>query len=171
MADSKTKISINKSDLVSTIKDEVSRIADKAYDGQGNSLYDGVIIYSNDEETIDTLLSESERAVRIRLADIIKPQEATTTEETTTEDTAEDTATTGGTITMEFDIPDCDPALVELAQADICRYLTLNVCASWFNEHLADKVENFSERALAALDRAATELKTRKKPTIVRKKS
>lgn len=166
MDESKTTISIKKGDLVSAIKDEVSRIADKAYDGQGNSLYDGVIIYSNDEETIDTLLSESERAVRIRLADIIKPQEATTTEETATEETA-----TEETITMEFDIPDCDPALVGLAQADICRYLTLNVCAGWFNEHLADKVENFSERALAALDRAATELKTRKKPTIERKKS
>lgn len=164
MAESKTNISIKKADLVSTIKDEVSRIADKAYDERGNSLYDGVVIYSNDEDTIDTLLSESERAVRIRLADIIKPQEATTTEDTTTEDATEET------IAMEFDIPDCDPALVKLAQADICRYLTLSVCASWFNGHLADKAENFSEHALAALERAATELKTRKKPTIERKK-
>ena len=45
-------LQIKYDDVLAKIRDEISRVADKAYDDEGNSLYDGIVVTSSDEATL-----------------------------------------------------------------------------------------------------------------------
>ena len=133
---------IDRDTLYSLIFEEVSRVADEAYDDTGASLYDAVIITSKDDATIERMEDDAIDALVKRTVDI---------------------ATQSASL-LSFDVPDFKEDLTDATYLEITRYISLNVCAAWFQSRMPSKVEEYTLRSQAAMDKAVTYLKTIKPP-------
>ena len=134
---------INRDTLYLIIYEEVSRVANEAYDEAGNSLYDSIIITSADNATIERLEDDAIDAFVKRTIDICTWEMAF----------------------LRFDVPDFKEELSDATKWEITRYIVLNVCAAWFQSRIPSKVEEYALRGQAAMDKAVTYLKTIKAPS------
>lgn len=129
--------------LYPLIYEEVSRVANEAYDEEGNPLYDGIIITSADMATIVRLEDDAIDALLKRTIDISRQDLAF----------------------LRFDVPDFKEDLTDATKTEITRYIVMNVCAAWFQSRIPSKVEEYALRGQAAMDKAVTYLKTIKAPS------
>lgn len=68
---STVNIEINKKELLDNIQEEISRVAKSAYDGEGKSLYDTIIPYTRDADTIERLINDAISRLTDRSRDIL----------------------------------------------------------------------------------------------------
>lgn len=134
---------IDRDMLYPLIYEEVSRVANEAYDEEGNSLYDGIIITSADKPTVNRLEDDAIDALVKRTIDICTFQIGQ----------------------LSFDVPDFKEDLTDATKTEITRYIVMNVCAAWFQSRIPSKVEEYALRGQAAMDKAVTYLKTIKAPS------
>ncbi len=134
---------IDRDTLYSQIFEEVSRVANEAYDDTGASLYDAIIPTSQDNATIDRLQDDAIDALLKRTVDICKID---------------------GDV-LRFDVPDYDEDFAGVTSWEISRFITMNVCAAWFQSRMPSKVEEYTLRGQTAMDKAVTYLKTIKAPS------
>lgn len=140
---------INSTELYDKIDEEISRVAAAAYSENGDSLYDSIVLHSNDKGEIERLQGDAVNSLVKRNYDIITivPRNAQ------------------GLPGLQFNVPDIDTSTEEIIREEIGRYIVLNVCAAWFQARAKDKVEEFAARGQVALDKASVMLHTRKAPS------
>lgn len=143
--------------LFELVNEEVSRIANEAYDQDGNSLYDGIRITSADVDIITRLERDAVNALIKRTQDICTPVSGRTYE-------AEDGTPVVELPKLEFDVPDFDLFFEEAVNDEITRYITLNVVAAWSQSRCPAKVEEYTNRGQVAMDKAVHLLKAIKAP-------
>lgn len=145
-------LKIKYDDVLAKISDEISRVADKAYDDEGNSLYDGIVVTSSDKETLTAMISDSINSFVRRVSDIVSGMENSAAE-----------------IGISLDVPDFDTSNFGGAVSDeFERHIVLNVCAAWLQERYSERSEEYVARGQVAADKTVALLKTRKKPGITR---
>lgn len=139
-------------DVIAKIRDEISRVADRAYDSEGNSLYDGIVVTSSDGASLAAMVSDAVNSFVRRVTDIVSGMKSTDEE---TE--------------ISLDVPDFDPdSFGKAASDEFERHIVLNVCAAWLQERYSERSEEYTARGQVAADKAVVLLKTRKKPSIER---
>lgn len=148
---------INYIELGNLIGEEVSHIANEAYDQDGNSLYDGIRIISADTATVNRLMRDAITALVKRTEDICTPFP----EGTETDEFGRETKTLPR---LEFDVPDFDFFFEDAVNDEITRYITLNAIAVWCQSRYPAKVEEYANRGQAAMDKAVGLLKAIKAP-------
>lgn len=178
------ELNIDRDGAIERAEREIARIADAAYDGDGNSLYDGIIVTSRDAAAIETMFEDALSALIKRLSDVLvhKPESdavipedeessvPSTEEETGTgEETDGEDSVKANVRTLSLDLPDFDEIHSGTVAAETGRYISLNIVAAWCQEKYADKAEEYAQRGQAAMDKAVALLKARKKPAITRK--
>ena len=177
------ELKIDRDKAIEGAEREISRIADGAYDDDGNSLYDGIIVTSRDATTIEGMFSDALSALVKRLSDIIFYPEGTDgdtamhewvqwetkpdTEET--EPDTEETEPDENIIILQLNLPDFDENHHGMVEIETSRFISMNIVAAWCQERYSKKVEEYAQRGQVAMDKAVALLKTRKKPTIKRK--
>ena len=136
--------------LIELVKEEVSRIADRAYAEDGTSLYDAIRIIDKDSATIKRMIADASSVIFERFRDYI-------------------VAPTSGTAvpseTFNFYLPDMAEEQEPVAKAELKRFLSLQIVAMWLKERYAQEYESYLERATTALDKAARALFTRERIT------
>lgn len=143
---------IDYTELSELVKEEVSRIANEAYDQDGNSLYDGIRITSADTDTILRLERDAVNALVKRTQDICTPTPGG------------ETALISVLPRLEFDVPDFDAFFEDAVNEEITRYITLNTVAAWCQSRCTAKVEEYTNRGQVAMDKAVALLKAIKAP-------
>lgn len=161
------EIKVNKATILDEAKREIFRVADSAYDNEGNSLYDGIITTSRDETTLGQMFSDACTAYTKRIADVVSSDWTQVTTTTKGEDGKEVTTATDE-YSLKTDTPDEDTNFADTITSETARYISLNIAAAWFQEKYADKAAEYTARAQAAMDKAVSLLKTRKRHTITR---
>lgn len=144
-------LQIKYDDVLAKIRDEISRVADKAYDDEGNSLYDGIVVTSSDEATLTAMISDSINSFVRRVSDIVSGME----------NSADGTG-------ISIDVPDFDTNFGGAVSSEFERHIVLNVCAAWLQERYSERSEEYVARGQVAADKTVALLKTRKKPGITR---
>ena len=129
---------IDRETLMASVEEEVSRVADTAYSDDGTSLYDGIAIMSSDRDTVGKYLDDAISGIVHRTEDIA----------------------TVGEDSISFDVPGFDMSKEDIARRELDRYLVMSVCALWFQDRYADKVEEFTQKAKTALDKGVGLLKS-----------
>lgn len=148
---------INYNELFDLISEEVSRIANEAYDQDGNSLYDGIRLTSADIDTVRRMERDAVNALVKRTEDICTPIPGGNTE-------AEDGTITAVLPSLEFYVPDFDLFFEDAVSEEITRYITLDTVAAWCRSRCPAKVEEYAGRGQAAMDKAVALLKAIKAP-------
>ena len=64
-------IEINESDVLEKVKEEISRVAASAYDGDGQSLYESIMVYSRDTDDLKRLFNDARSRLTERSRDIL----------------------------------------------------------------------------------------------------
>ena len=137
--------SINIASAYDRVDEEVSRIAATSYNEAGQSLYDGIVLHSNDHDDIVRMINGSINVLVARTWDMV-------------------TITPGDTPTLTFNAPDLDPGLGASIKAELDNFIAFDTAAAWFRLRATDHVELFSTRAQEALAKAVAMLHTRKDP-------
>lgn len=143
--------SIDKSIIRNLIDEEVSKVADEAYGENGASLYDSIVLTEKDDDFVDRLVDESVRGLVARTFDICKFAQ-------------NDTA---GNARLLFYVPDFDETMESSVTSEINNFLALSVCAGIFQSRRPQAVQEYTERAKAAVEKAVTLLKSRKSPIAI----
>ncbi len=143
-------LNIKYDDVLAKIRDEISHVADKAYDDEGNSLYDGIVVSSSDEATLTAMISDSINSFVRRVSDIVSGINS-----------ADGTG-------ISLDVPDFDTNFGGAVSSEFERHIVLNVCAAWLQERYSERSEEYVARGQVAADKTVALLKTRKKPGITR---
>lgn len=129
-------------ELVESIKKEVSRFAASAYSDDGSSLYDAYRILSRDEETLEGHISDAVDAICVRLFDVaLKSGDG-----------------------IVFNVPDYDSSMSTSINDQLDRFIVMRSCAMWLEEKGAPEYERYEKRAASALDNAHILIKSRKAP-------
>lgn len=131
--------------LYPLIDEEISRVAASSYGDDSSPLYDSIVLHSNDRDEIVRLVGDASNAIVKRNYDIL-------------------TVLPGENPVFSFCTPDIPEGYEDIADDELTRFIVLNVCAAWFQARAKDKVEEFSLRGQAALDKASAILHTRKAP-------
>ena len=139
---------IDRPQLYSLIDQEVSRVANETYADDGTSLYDNIIVTSNDRTAIERLENDAIDSFVKRTFDICTP-------------VYDNGETESG---LAFDVPGFDAAMGPATEREITRYIVFSTCAGWFRSRCVSRVEEFSALAKEAMDKAVTFLKSIKAP-------
>lgn len=139
-------IEINRDNVLESVKEEVSRVAASAYDNDGQSLYDAIMIYSRDESTLNKLFDDALSHLTDRTRDILDKY-------TKTSDTERE---------LEYYLPDFNDTLTDMVNADVIRYMVQHITAQWLIEKQYKRAEEFVAHAGAVLDETIEHLKIRK---------
>lgn len=132
------------------VNEEISKVASESYAEDGSSLYDGIIPYSNDKPELKRLMGEAVNNIIRRLYDII---------------TITPSNTEGVDTKLQFNVPDLDTSIEGAIAEELTDYISLFICTVWFQKKLKSRVEEYSARTTASLEKVAAMLKTRKAPT------
>ena len=149
--------SINYNELFDLVDEEVSRIANEAYDQDENALYDGIIITSADHNTVRRLERDAINTLVKRTEDICTPMPGAETK-------AADGTVKTTLPALEFDVPDFDLFFEDAVSEEITRYITLNTVAAWCQSRCPTKVDEYANRGQVAIDKAVSLLKAIKAP-------
>lgn len=139
---------INKSSLSSQIASLVSRVADEAYGDNGMSLYDTIVLTEKDDDLVDGYIDEAISAFVARLQDICWVS-------TSSSDLSEK---------LNIYVPDFEESKENLAKDAITSFIVYSTCLEIFKSRRPQVVPEYEARALAALNKAITFLKSRKSP-------
>lgn len=142
---------IERTNIKEAVDAEVSKVADLTYDNEGNSRYDGIIITSSDEPLIDGYIDDAVLALQKRLIDVASVSEDASKK-----------------ITITTSNPNANSGTDDALAASVLRYLSLNVCAAWFQTVLPERVEEYAARGQVAMDEAIALMLHRTTPTITR---
>lgn len=107
----------------------MSHEAGKAYSSDGTSLYDAVVIYSNDKDLVKLWINYAMAQVVARFYDVAN-------------------GTVGG---ITLTLPDRDTANDDLIKQEIDNYIVATTCAKWFESHLASAVQTYTGMATASM--------------------
>ncbi len=137
--------------LYEKVDELVSQVADHEYDEEGNSLFDGLVIHSNEKPRIIAFIDAGLNTLVQRLGGIA------------------DIDNENNLIVLDH--PDFNEAMTQNVTAAINQYLVNYACAYWFDRVNKDKVEQFLNIAKGAIDNAAVLAKTRKKPVFIKEET
>lgn len=137
--------SVNSTTITNLVEEEVSRVAAAAYSDDGGSLYDSVVIHSNDADTVSRMIRDGVDAVVRRAADIC--------------------TVIPSPLALSLYAPDMDSSKEDAVEDELTRAISLGAVSTWLKEKLPARSEEYAVRANAALDAAIAMLKTRTKPT------
>lgn len=140
---------INSATIYNLANEEISRAAAAAYSEDGVSLYDSVVLHSNDADEVARLQGDAVNTIVKRTWDVVTIL----------------TSDSSGNPRLQFDVPDMDSSLEAAVTAELTRFIVLNIAAAWFQSRAKDRVEEFANRAQVALDKVSHYLHTRKTPT------
>lgn len=143
---------VNKTKLYTLIEEEVSKVADEAYAEGGQSLYDSIILTEKDRSTVERFMEDALNAFVATEDSISAYSPLVEIDENENEVV---------TPRLELNLPDFDLSRWNAAQSELDRYVTLSVCSGIFQSRRAEKVEEYSARAQAAMDKAVSLLKKR----------
>lgn len=140
---------INSANIYDLIDEQISRVAAAEYSEDGTSLYDAIVLHSNDRNEIRRLQDDAINTVVKRNYDVVTiiPRNQ------------------DGLPGLQFNVPDIDSSTEGIIRQELTSFIVLNVCAAWFQSRIKTKVEEFAARGQVALDKASTMLHTRKAPT------
>ena len=138
---------VNTTTLTNLVTEEVSRVAAASYAEDGTSLYDAISIKSRDADTVSRLIRDGVDAAAARLADIC--------------------TIVSSPLALTINVPDMDSTKETMAKDELDRAISLWAVAAWLKEKMPSRVEEYAERAGAALQNAIVMLKTRTTPTLV----
>lgn len=139
-------ITINRDNVLEGVREEVSRVAASAYDGEGQSLYDAIMVYERDESTLERLFDDALSHLTERSRDILNQY-------TKTSDTVR---------VLEYYLPDFSGGLMDMVEADVKRYMVQHITAQWLIEKQYKRAEDYVAHANAVLDETIEHLKIRK---------
>ncbi len=139
-------ITINRDNVLEGVREEVSRVAASAYDGEGQSLYDAIMVYERDESTLERLFDDALSHLTERSRDILNQY-------TKTSDTVR---------VLEYYLPDFSDGLMDMVEADVKRYMVQHITAQWLIEKQYKRAEEYVAHANAVLDETIEHLKIRK---------
>ena len=139
-------ITLNRDNVLEGVREEVSRVAASAYDGEGQSLYDAIMVYERDESTLQRLFDDALSQLTDRSRDILNQY-------TRTSDTER---------VLEYYLPDFSDGLMDMVEADIQRYFVQHITAQWLIEKQYKRAEEYVAHANAVLDETIEHLKIRK---------
>lgn len=145
---------IDKESLYALVDEEVSHVADEAYTEDGTALYDSIVLTEKDKGTVERLMDDAAAQLVVRAHDICRLEPETE---------GNPPQRTGRSILL-FYVPDFDMRNEQAAKEEISRYMSLYVCTAIFQKRRTSVVEEYSARALAALNSAIGLLKQRKHP-------
>ena len=132
--------------MLEGVREEVSRVAASAYDGEGQSLYDAIMVYERDESTLERLFDDALSHLTERSRDILNQY-------TKTSDTVR---------VLEYYLPDFSGGLMDMVEADVKRYMVQHITAQWLIEKQYKRAEDYVAHANAVLDETIEHLKIRK---------
>ena len=121
-------------------------MAASAYDGEGQSLYDAIMVYERDESTLERLFDDALSHLTERSRDILNQY-------TKTSDTVR---------VLEYYLPDFSDGLMDMVEADVKRYMVQHITAQWLIEKQYKRAEEYVAHANAVLDETIEHLKIRK---------
>lgn len=144
---------IDKSDLYEGVFEEVSRVADEAYDG-GVSLYDSIVLTERDRNLVERFIDDAASAMVRRMADVCKfVQETSGTPPTPT-----------GRRKLQFNLPDADTTETDLTSA-LDRFLTVHATNAVLQERAANRVPEYTTRTQNAMDEFVSLARKRQAPS------
>ena len=136
---------IKTDNLYKLIDEEVSRRAAAAYAEDNTSMYDAIVLHSNDAGEVSRLISDSIDSILTRLAKIARY------------DSTENK--------ISFYVPDKPSDTDDAIRAELSRFISLDVCAGWFRQRANQFVEEYAGRAAESLTKIVQLLYTRKAPS------
>lgn len=135
------------SDVFEKVNRAVSRHASFLRYQDGGSAYDALAIHVNDRQTIDDFIADAFRAVLSRFAGDGKYE------------------VSGSAHRLSFYLPDIDEGVLESAEDEIVRYVSLSATASWLvYRAFPEYAKVVSTEAESSLFRIIEFLRTRKYP-------
>lgn len=134
---------INESELLESVKEEVAKVAASAYAGDGTPLYESINIFSSEEGVVSNLIMDGVDEIVNRMCDVCLL----------------------GSTGIEFDVPDINSSLAGKAWNALDRYIVLQTCSSWFHRKYPQVAESYHADAMAEMTKAVRVLLTRVKPT------
>lgn len=133
---------IDRNALLARVEEEVSHIADASYAETGQPLYDQVVLTEKDRAGALRLIEDAVGLFVRRTFDICRR--------------AYDT--------LVFSVPDFDESMTEMVDREITAFLVFYPVATICQSRKAERAQEFTARAQAAIDKAAVLLKSRKHP-------
>lgn len=139
-------ITINRDNVLERVREEVSRVAASAYDGEGQSLYDAIMVYSRDEDALKRLFSDALSHFMERTRDILTKH----------------TSVSATEHQLEYYLPDFNDTLMGMVITDVVRFMVQHITAQWLIEKQYKRAEEYVAHANAVLDETIEHLKIRK---------
>ena len=133
---------IEKDEILQSIRELISRAASEAVGKEGESLYDLLKVTSRDSGVLDMHFEDALSGICVEMNDIASVVESS----------------------IEFNVPDFDTTLEGVTKSALDRYVCYAVCAAWFEEKGLESATLYAGRATAALSKALVLLKSRKAP-------
>lgn len=140
---------INFAAIYDLVDEEISRVAANEFADDGTPLFDSIVLHSRDRSTIKRLHDDAINTIVKRNYDVITILPSNR----------------DGLPGLQFNVPDLDTSTEGMIGEELTRFVTLNVCAAWFQSRAKVKVEEYANRGQVALDKASAMLHTRKTPT------
>ena len=139
--------------LYRLVDEEVSKVADEAYDEDGTSLYDAVRLTDRDRSTIEKFFDDAFSEFAQRAFDVVQYVPV-------------DDGQGGQHSDLRFYVPDFDSSMETTFFKEMDRYVSLYACAALFRQRRPLLADEYSERWKAAMEKAVRILKSRKNPSI-----
>jgi len=136
---------INDSTLYGLVDAEISQVADAAYNEQGESLYDSIVLTDKDEDTVEGFFDDAAGRLARATMDIATP----------------------ATGSIDFSVPDMPSSLTTAVTVEITNYLVWFAVAGILQSRRPSEAPQFAERAAAAMDNAIAMLRKRTAPSRV----
>ena len=147
MSEYNIRYSVKNKDLLEEVKKEISKYAARLTDDKGTPLYDLIKVYSADVSLVDDFLRDAVDQFYMRFQDVARIVESY-----------------GEGFAISLYLPDIDSEMVSTAEAELNRFLTVQICAFWLSTRYEQGSKLYADRALASLSRLIEILRTRKAP-------
>lgn len=129
------------SELLTSVQEEISRVAARSYTPEGLSLYDSIRATSRDDDTLNRMISDVLDTILARFRDFIS--------------SISDAA-------IVFNLPDLPAGFGSKISSELDRAITMGVVASWLEEKGIQESQSYANRFNAAMDKAELLMVTRK---------
>lgn len=150
--------SVTKSALYSLVDEEISKIADDAYNEDGTSLYDSIVLTTKDRSTVDRFIDDA-------AAHLVRTAWDISSFDSTNMNAGTKSSSISGSVNIHFEVPDFPSAHQAAALNEITRYITLFAVAGIVQQRRAAVAPEYANRVQAALDNVIAIVRTRQAPT------
>lgn len=149
---------IDKDTLLARIREEVSQVADSAYNEQGQSLYDSVIVTERDLPELRRWIDDAFSQFVNREMDIAKFAPQVVYQQENPSEVAYIVPR------IEFYVPDFDAAYQPAFVSELENYVVFAVTAQLLVSRYTPAVQGYADRSKLAMDTAVNIIRKRKNP-------